>query len=85
MERALATLSGVRRQSGWLPYCLTRPGVGASTGARLDADPRLPSQCQAPPARRRPDPLAAVWDADVPMLQSTPGLRPVAVFEEMLR
>ena len=63
-----------------------RAGIGASTGARLDADPRLPSQGQAPRTRRRPDPLAAIWDAEiVPMLQSTPGLRPVAVFEEMLR
>ena len=63
-----------------------RAGIGASTGARLDVDPRLPSQSQAPRARRRPDPLAAIWEAEiVPMLQSTPGLRPVAVFEEMLR
>ncbi len=63
-----------------------RAGIGASTGARLDADPRLPSQSKAPRGRRRPDPLAAVWDTEiVPLLQSTPGLRPVAVFEEMLR
>ena len=63
-----------------------RAGIGASTGARLDADPRLPSQRQTPRSRRRPDPLAAIWDAEiVPMLHATPGLRPVAVFEEMLR
>jgi hypothetical protein len=63
-----------------------RAGIGASTGARLDADPRLPSQRQTPRGRRRPDPLAAIWDAEiVPMLHATPGLRPVAVFEEMLR
>ncbi len=63
-----------------------RAGIGASTGARLDADPQLPFQRQAVRGRRRPDPLAAMWDAEiVPMLTSTPGLRPVAVFEEMLR
>ncbi len=63
-----------------------RAGIGASTGAQLDADPRLPSQGKVPRGRRRPDPLAAVWDTEiVPLLQSTPGLRPVAVFEEMLR
>lgn len=63
-----------------------RAGIGASTGARLDADPRLPSQRQLPRSRRRPDPLATVWEAEiVPLLQSTPDLRPIAVFEEMLR
>ena len=63
-----------------------RAGISASTGARLDADPRLPFRLQASRSRRRPDPLAAIWDAEiVPMLQSTPGLRPIAVFEEMLR
>ena len=63
-----------------------RAGIGATTGARLDADPRLPSQRQAPRTRRRPDPLLAIWDTEiVPLLETTPGLRPVAVFEEMLR
>jgi hypothetical protein len=62
-----------------------RAGIGASTGARLDADPRLPSQRQTPRSRRRPDPLATIWDAEIiPMLQAAPGLRPVTVFAEML-
>ena len=63
-----------------------RAGIGASTGARLDADPRPPSQRQILRGRRRPDPLAAIWDAEiVPMLQAAPGLRPIAVYDEMLR
>lgn len=63
-----------------------RAGIGASTGARLDADPRLPSQARALRGRRRPDPLAAVWEAEiVPLLQASPGLRPFAIYEEMLR
>ena len=63
-----------------------RAGISASTGARLEADPLLPSQQHRPRGRRRPDPLAAVWEAEiVPMLQAAPGLRPVAVYEEMLR
>ncbi len=63
-----------------------RAGIGASTGARLDADPQLPSQRQTVRGRRRPDPLATMWEAEiVPLLASMPGLRPVTVFEEMLR
>jgi len=63
-----------------------RAGIGASTGARIEADPRLPSQRKLPRGRRRPDPLLSVWETEiVPLLQATPGLRPVAVFEEMIR
>ncbi len=63
-----------------------RAGIGASTGARLDADPQLPSHNQAVRSRRRPDPLATMWEPEIiPMLTSMPGLRPVTVFEEMLR
>ena len=36
--------------------------------------------------RRRPDPLIDIFDSEVvPLLQSAPGLRPIGVFEEMLR
>jgi Mu transposase-like protein len=61
-------------------------GFSASTGSRLDADPTLPSQKARPRGRRRPDPLAAIWDAEiVPMLAAMPGLRPITVFDEMQR
>ena len=34
----------------------------------------------------RPDPLAEVWDSEiVPLLKAAPGLRAVAIFEEMSR
>lgn len=63
-----------------------KAGFSTSTGARLDADPRLPSQQQAPRGRRRPDPLVAVWDSEiVPLLQATPGLRPVSILGEICR
>jgi len=63
-----------------------KAGFSTSTGARLDADGRLPSQKRAPRGRRRPDPLAPYWDSEiVPMLQATPGLRPVTVLGEMQR
>jgi hypothetical protein len=55
-----------------------RAGFSASTGSRLDADPRVPSERIVRRGRRRPDPLASIWEAEiVPMLAATPGLRPV--------
>jgi hypothetical protein len=37
-------------------------------------------------ARRRPDPLAGVWDSDiVPMLAVAPGIGALAIFEEICR
>ena len=61
-------------------------GFSRATGYRTLADPRLPSQKKAPRERRRPDPIAHLWDAEiVPLLMAAPDLRPVAVFEEMRR
>ena len=60
--------------------------ASASTGARLDVDPRMPSQKQASRGRRRPDPLAPVWEAEiVPLLEASPGLRPITILAEMQR
>ena len=63
-----------------------RAGFSASTGSRLDADPGLPSQKARPRGRRRPDPLATIWEAEiVPMLTVMPALRPITLFDEMRR
>jgi hypothetical protein len=63
-----------------------KAGFSVTTGARIDTDPRLPSQKQPPRGRRRPDPLALYWNSEiVPMLQATPGLRPITVLGEMQR
>jgi hypothetical protein len=63
-----------------------KAGFSTATAYRIEADPRLPSQKQKPRGRRRPDPLAGVWDSEiVPMLQAAPGIRPVAIFEEICR
>ena len=68
------------------PVAAARAGFSAATGHRIAQDPRPPSEKRVPRARRRPDPLADVFDAEVvPMLEASPGLRPVAVFEELLR
>jgi hypothetical protein len=69
-----------------IPVAAARAGFSAATGYRLAQDPRPPSERRAPRERRRPDPLAAVFEAEVvPMLEASPGLRPVAVFEELMR
>jgi hypothetical protein len=56
------------------------------TAYRIENDPRLPSQKKPSRGRRRPDPLADIFDAEVvPLLKAAPGIRPVAIFEELLR
>ncbi len=63
-----------------------RAGFSTATAYRIEADPRPPSQKAAPRGRRRPDPLAAIWDAEaVPILRAAPGIRAIAVFDELLR
>src|SRR5699024_11189749 len=63
-----------------------KAGFSTATVYRIEQDPRLPSQRPIPRDSRRPDPLADVFDAEVvPMLEAAPGLRPVAIFEELMR
>src|SRR6202522_875222 len=63
-----------------------KSGFSRATGYRIEDDPRLPSQKKAPRGRRRPDPLAEVWDGEiVPILKSAPGIRAIAVLEEIRR
>ena len=63
-----------------------KSGFSRATGYRIEDDPRLPSQKKAPRGRRRPDPLAEVWDNEiVPILQSAPGIRAIAVLDEIRR
>jgi len=68
------------------PVAAAKSGFSPATAYRFENDPRLPSERQTPRERRRPDPLADIFDAEiVPMLETAPGLRAVAIFEEMLR
>lgn len=63
-----------------------KAAISLSTAYRLEHDPRLPSQKALPRTRRRPDPLADIFEPEVvPMLVAAPGLRAVAVFEELQR
>ena len=74
------------RQTDAPPLAAAKAGFSEATAYRLEDDPRLPSQKAKARDRRRPDPLAAIFEAEVvPMLESAPGLRPVAIFAEMCR
>jgi len=74
------------RRSDTPPAAAAKASFSTSTAYRFEADPRLPSGKPQARGRRRSDPLAAIFDTEVvPMLNAAPGLRCVAVFEEMLR
>ena len=63
-----------------------KAGISRASAYRIESDSTPPSQKKAPRGRRRPDPLAGIFDEEViPILKNAPGIRPVAVFEEMLR
>ena len=74
------------RKTNTTAVAAARASISTATAYRIGKDPRLPSQKQVPRDRRRPDPLADIFDAEVvPMLKAAPGLRSVAVFEELIR
>jgi hypothetical protein len=68
------------------PTAAARAGFSTATAYRIEQDRLLPSQKKVPRGRRRPDPLAAIFESEVvPLLNSAAGVRPVAIFEEMSR
>ncbi len=74
------------RQTDAPPVAAAKAGFSEATAYRLEEGPRLPSQKAGRRDRRRPDPLAAIFETEVvPLLESSPELRPVAIFAEMRR
>lgn len=74
------------RQTNSTAVAAAKASISLATAYRLEADPRLPSLKKPSRGRRRPDPLADIFDAEVvPMLEASPGLRAVAIFEEIMR
>jgi len=74
------------RQTNTTAVAAAKTAISTATAYRIEKDGRLPSQRKVPRQRRRPDPLADIFDAEiVPLLRAAPGIRPVAIFEEMLR
>lgn len=74
------------RQTNTTAVAAAKASISAATAYRIEKDSRLPSQKKVPRQRRRPDPLADIFDTEiVPLLKAAPGIRPIAIFEEMLR
>jgi len=74
------------RQTNTVAVAAAKASMSRATGHRIAKKARLPSTSKVPRGRRRPDPLGEIFDAEVvPMLRAAPGLRPVAVFEEVVR
>ena len=72
-------------QKNTIEVAAAKAGFSRATGYRLAADP-LPVQEKKPRGRRRPDPLADIFDTEVvPILEASPDIRPVGVFEELMR
>jgi hypothetical protein len=69
-----------------LTVAAAQAGISVATAYRIEHDPRLPSEKRVPRERRRADPLVEIFDAEVvPLLQAAPGIRPVAIFDELRR
>lgn len=74
------------RQTDTPAAAAAKASLSTATAYRIEDDPRLPSQKATRRGRRRPDPLAGLFEEEVvPLLREAPGLRPVALFEEILR
>jgi len=74
------------RQNNTTEVAAAKAAISRATGFRIEADSRLPSQKKQPRGRRRPDPLEHIFDTEVvPILKAAPGIRAIAVYEEMLR
>ena len=74
------------RQNDPIPVAAAKAGFSTATGYRIAAYPVLPSMREHSRGRRRPDPLADLFDREiVPLLTAAPGLRSVGVLEEMER
>ena len=73
-----------QKKTDTIEVAAAKAGFSRGTGYRLAADP-LPPQEKKPRGRRRPDPLADIFESEVvPILETSPLIRPVGVFEELM-
>ena len=74
------------RKTETIAVAAAKASISVATAYRIERDPRLPTAKKEPRERRRPDPLSAVFEQEVvSMLTAAPGLRPVAIYEEIVR
>ena len=74
------------RQTKSTEVAAAKASISRATAYRIEKEARLPSQIRPPRDRRRPDPLEHIFEAEVvPLLKAAPGIRAVAVYDEMLR
>jgi hypothetical protein len=63
-----------------------KAGFSKASAYRIESDCRPPSQKKTPRGRRRSDPLAQYWEAEiVPILKAAPGIRVIGVLDELRR
>jgi hypothetical protein len=53
------------RRTEPVPLAAAKAGFSSATAYRIEQDPRPPSQRSVPRGRRRPDPLAGVWESEI--------------------
>jgi hypothetical protein len=71
------------RQTLPVEAAAAKMGFSTAIAYQIEADPRLPSQKREPRGRRRPDPLAPYWDAEIePILKA---IRAIGVLDELRR
>jgi len=74
------------RQTKSTEVAAAKASISRATAYRIEKEARLPSQIRPPRDRRRPDPLEHIFEAEVvPLIKAAPGIRVVAVYNEMLR
>ena len=65
-----------------------KSGISERTARRIETSRHLPATpvVNRPLRRQGPDPFGGLWDSEIrPMLETSPGLRPIGVLDEMLR
>ena len=76
----------IQKKTDAIEVAAAKAGFSRASSYRIAAGPAPPSQEKKRRVRRRPDPLAGLFEEEVvPILEASPGICPVGVFEELMR